>query len=183
MKVTIIPIVIGAFGAVSKGLLKGTGGLEVGGWVKNYPNYGIIENGQNTEKIPGNLRRLVVTQIPPKNHQLKNSQGVNNNNNNHMISECSKLTLNEYKIRHDWVGRVIQGELCKKFKFDHMNKWYMHNLDSVPENETHKHFSDFDIQMDHLILARRPDLMIIKKKKKKREVTELWTLVSQRTTE
>ena len=33
MKVTIIPIVIGAFGTVTKGLLKGLGDLEVGGWV------------------------------------------------------------------------------------------------------------------------------------------------------
>ena len=34
MKVTIIPIVIGAFGAVTKGLLKGLEDLEVGGRVK-----------------------------------------------------------------------------------------------------------------------------------------------------
>ena len=31
MKVTIIPIVIGAFGTVTKGLLKGQEDLEVGG--------------------------------------------------------------------------------------------------------------------------------------------------------
>ena len=37
MKVTIIPIVIGAFGTVTKGLLKGLGDLEVGGWV-DHPN-------------------------------------------------------------------------------------------------------------------------------------------------
>ena len=30
---------------------------------------------------------------------------------------------------------------------------------------THKLLGDFDIQTDHLISARRPDLMIIKKKK------------------
>ena len=34
MKVTIIPIVIGAFGTVSKGLLKGLDDLEVGGRVE-----------------------------------------------------------------------------------------------------------------------------------------------------
>ena len=26
---------------------------------------------------------------------------------NHIISECSKLALKEYKTRHDWVGEVI----------------------------------------------------------------------------
>ena len=37
----------------------------------------------------------------------------------------------------------------------------MHNPESVPENETHKLLWDFDIQADHLISARRPDLIII----------------------
>ena len=34
MKVTIMPIVIGAFGTVTKELLKGLEDLEVGGWVE-----------------------------------------------------------------------------------------------------------------------------------------------------
>ena len=37
----------------------------------DHPNYNIIENGQNTEKSPGDLGRLAVTQTPVKNHQLK----------------------------------------------------------------------------------------------------------------
>ena len=28
--------------------------------------------------------------------------------------------------------------MCKKFKFDHGNKWYMHNPEPVLENDTHK---------------------------------------------
>ena len=56
-------------------------------------------------------------------------------------------------------------EMCKKFKFDHTNKWYMHNPAPVLENDTDKLLWDFDIQTDHLISARRPDLIIIKKKK------------------
>ena len=67
---TIIPIVIGVFGTVTKGLLKGSGGL--GSWWTSgdHPNSYIIENGQNTEKSPGDLRRLAVTQTPVKNNQL-----------------------------------------------------------------------------------------------------------------
>ena len=42
----------------------------------------------------------------------------------------------------------------------------MHNQESVPENETHKRW-DFEIQTDHQISARRPDLIIINKKKKR----------------
>ena len=36
----------------------------------DHPNYSIIENGQNTEKSPGDLRRLAVTQTPVKDHQV-----------------------------------------------------------------------------------------------------------------
>ena len=81
---TIIPIVIGAFGTVTKGLLKGLEGL--GSWRKSgdHPNYSIIDNGQNTETSPGDLRRLAVTQNsserPSVNADVKNSQGINNNN-------------------------------------------------------------------------------------------------------
>ena len=46
---------------------------------------------------------------------------------NRIISECSKLAQKEYKTRHDWMGKVIHRELCRKFEFDHTNKWYMHN--------------------------------------------------------
>ena len=63
----------------------------------------------------------------------------------------------------------------------------MHNQESVLENETYKLLWDFEIQTDHLITARRPELVIIqkkkKKKRKKRELAELWTLLFQLTTE
>ena len=81
---------------------------------------------------------------------------------NHKISECSKLAQKEYKSRYDWVGKVIHWEMCKKFKFDDTNKWYMQNPASVLENETNKLLWDFGIQTDHLISARRPDLIIKK---------------------
>ena len=57
---------------------------------------------------------------------------------NHIISECSKLTQKEYKSRHALVHKVILSEICKKFKFDHTNKWYMYNPAPVLENDTHK---------------------------------------------
>ena len=43
----------------------------------------------------------------------------------------------------------------------------MHNPAPVIENDTHKLLWDFDIHADHLISARRPDLVIINKKKKR----------------
>ena len=70
MKVTIIPIVIGAFGTVTKGLLKGLEDLEVGGRVDTIQTTALLKNGQNTEKSPGDLRRLAVTQSLVKDHQM-----------------------------------------------------------------------------------------------------------------
>ena len=99
---------------------------------------------------------------------------------NHIISEHSKLAHREYKARHDWVGKVIHWEMCKKFKFDYTNKWYMRNPAPVLENDTHKLLGDFDIHTDHQISARRADLIIINKK---REFAKLSTLLSPLTTE
>ena len=91
---------------------------------------------------------------------------------NHIISECSKLAQKEYKTIHDWVCKVIHWEMCKKLKFGPTNKWYMHNPTSVLENDTHKLLWDFDIQTDHLISARRLDLMIINKKKRTSKIVD-----------
>ena len=69
-----------------------------------------------------------------------------------------KLAQKEYQTRHDWVGKVISWEICRKFQFDHTNKWYMHNPTPVLENVSHKLLWDFNIKTDHLIPARRQDL-------------------------
>ena len=39
--------------------------------IGDHPNYNIIDNGQNTDKNPGDLRRLAINQTPVKNQQLK----------------------------------------------------------------------------------------------------------------
>ena len=38
---------------------------------EDHPNYGTIENGQNTEKSHGDFSRLAVTLAPVKEHLLK----------------------------------------------------------------------------------------------------------------
>ena len=64
MKVTVTPIVVGALGTVTKGLVQ----VLKNGTSGDHPTYCIIDIGQNTEKSPGDFRRLVV--IPVKYHQL-----------------------------------------------------------------------------------------------------------------
>ena len=54
MKVTIVPIVIGAFGKLTKGLLKGLKDLEVGGWVETIQMTAL----PRTDRI---LSRVLVT--------------------------------------------------------------------------------------------------------------------------
>ena len=70
------------------------------------------------------------------------------------------VSRKEYTTRHDW-------GMCRKFKFDHMNKWCMHNPASVLENDTHILQWHFDGQTDHLISARLPDPIIINNNKKR----------------
>ena len=58
----------------------------------------------------------------------------------------------------------------------------MDNPEST-ENETHKILYDFEIQTDHPISPRQPDLIIVDKKKKKKEPAKKWTLPSRLITE
>ena len=47
------------------------------------------------------------------------------------------------------MGKVIHLEMWKTFKFNHANKWYMHILTSLIENDSQKLLWDFDIETDH----------------------------------
>ena len=65
--------------------------------------------------------------------------------------------------------KVIHNKLFKKLKFDYTTKSYLYKPEFIPENETHKVVWDLGIQTDHLILARRLEL-VTKKRKKKRKM-------------
>ena len=49
---------------------KGTGRIGNKNTSGDHPNNSTVKIGQNTEKSPGDLRRLAVTQTPVKDHQL-----------------------------------------------------------------------------------------------------------------
>ena len=104
---TAISIVIGALGKCTEKL----GNKRTSG---DYLDYSILMIGKNTEKNPGNLRRLAITQTPVETHQL-----------------------------------TLVWKTLKREKY-----W------------------EFEIQTDHLISARRSDLVIVNKKKKEREPDE-----------
>ena len=48
---------------------KETGRLENKRTSRDHPNYSIIKIDQNSEKSPGNLKRLAITLMPGKNHR------------------------------------------------------------------------------------------------------------------
>ena len=91
---------------------------------------------------------------------------------NHLLSECSKMAQKEYKRRHDWIGRKIHWEVCRKYGLDTKDRWYEHEPQSVFENEEHKTLWDFSIQTDHVIEARRPDMIIVEKKNNKCQIID-----------
>ena len=91
MKVTIIPIVIGTFGTVTKGLLKGLKDLEVVGRVETIQNTTLLR----TARILKESWRLEETCCHSYSRErlstktdVKYSQGVNNDNYNK--TECPK---------------------------------------------------------------------------------------------
>ena len=77
------------------------------------------------------------------------------------------------KATHRELWKKIKFEIWKfelrKIKFDYTNKWCMHNSEFILEIwDTQFLFLNLKIQIDHLILAIRAHLVIIKKKKFKK---------------
>ena len=70
----------------------------------------------------------------------------------HIVNECSKLALREYKRRHGNIARMIHWKLCEKFNFEKSEKWYLHNPQTVTENVNHKLILDMNIQCDNVIV-------------------------------
>ena len=94
MKVTIVPIVIGAFGTTTKGFLNGLEDLEVGARVETIQMTALLR----TARI---LRRLLETwgdsnssEKPSADTDVRYSKGVNNiYNNNNNIKKKKALVM------------------------------------------------------------------------------------------
>ena len=82
MKVTIVPIVIGALGTITKGLLKGLEDLEIGGWVETIQTTALLRTARILRRVLETCCRSNSSVKPSVNTDVKNSKGVNNNNNN-----------------------------------------------------------------------------------------------------
>ena len=92
--------------------------------------------------------------------------GKRNETVSHIVSECSKLAQKEYKRRHDNVARIVHWKLCGLYNFKRSEKWYEHKPEGVLEDEHVKLLWDVMIQCDRHIDARRPDIVVVKKKER-----------------
>ena len=86
---------------------------------------------------------------------------------NHIVCECKKLALREYKQRHDNVAKAVHWKLCEKYHLEKKDKWYEHALDSVSENDEVKALWDVNIQCDHVIEARRQNIVFLNEQERK----------------
>ena len=84
----------------------------------------------------------------------------------HIVSGCSKLAQKEYQRRHKNLRKIVHWKVARKCNFEAGDKWYEHEPESVLENEDYKILWDFSIQTDHVIEARRPDLVVVDKKER-----------------
>ena len=92
--------------------------------------------------------------------------GTGNETISHIVSECGKLAKKEHKRRHDSLGTYVYWQFCEKLGFNRARLWYEHGLESVVDNKNFKFLWDFTIPCDHMIEARRPDIVVVDKLKK-----------------
>ena len=121
---------------------------------------------QEIEILPCYQMVCALTKVPGREWYIKFSEILRYKQITWSLSRRPDLMIIN---KNDRVGKGIHWELCKKMKFDHTTKWYVHKPKSVLENETHTILWDFEIQTDHLILVIRTDQEIMKNKKEPSE--------------
>ena len=60
-------------------------------------------------------------------------------------------------------GKNSPWESCKRSKFDHTKKWYIHETEPIQENEPNKILRDFEIQTEDRTSVRKSDLFLSRK--------------------
>ena len=63
--------------------------------------------------------------------------------------------------------KLVHWKLCEKYHLEKKDKWYEHAPDSVSENDEVK------LLCDHVIEARRPDIVVVNKQEKKCPIIDI----------
>ena len=99
MKVTIVPIVIGAFGTITKGLLKGLEDLEVGGRLETIQMIVLLRTARILRRVLETWGNLLSLNLQWKTISLRwckillwvnNTTTNNNNKNNNKTGEWNR---------------------------------------------------------------------------------------------
>ena len=85
----------------------------------------------------------------------------------HIVSECKTLAQKEHKRRHDIVTSIIHWKLCELHQLEGKVKWYSHVPEGVVENDEVKLLWDMTIQLDNVIKAKRPEIIVVNKTENK----------------
>ena len=93
MQVTIIPIVIGAFETVTKGLLKRLENLEDSRWVETIQTTTLLRTARILRWVLGTYCHSNSSERPSAKTDVKNSQRVNNNQNITIILKTKMMKL------------------------------------------------------------------------------------------
>ena len=95
------------------------------------------------------------------------------------VSSCSVLAGNQYRKRHEKLGKNVHWLLCTKFEIECEDKWLSHQPEPVLENDKCKILWDFAIQTDKEIGHRRIDIAVIDKGKRECKIINIAVLGDQ----
>ena len=87
----------------------------------------------------------------------------------HVLSEYTKLAQTQYKSRHNRVADVVHWNLYHKYGLQCTSRWYKHygREHPVMGNDEVKILWDFNVETEHAIVHRQPDIVVLEKKEKK----------------
>ena len=91
----------------------------------------------------------------------------------HILTACKALAATQYLRRHNEVARAVHWDICKAYGVNVATSYWKHEPPDVVETQNAKILWDFDIQTDRYIQARRPDIVIRDKSKKKITIIDI----------
>ena len=144
MKVTIVPIVIGALGTVTIGLLKGLEDLEVSGRVETIQTTAFLRTARILRRVLetwGDFLSLKLQWKPLANTDVKNSRGVNNNNGSPYLDQTTRPYNNQQKKKmrtRRIVDFIVLADHWVKLKESKKKDKYLDLAQELKKNVEHE---------------------------------------------
>ena len=91
----------------------------------------------------------------------------------HLLSGCSSIAATMYKQRHDSVAKIIHWALSRQFDLAVPTHYWNHVQQSVSENSRVKLLWDFNVYTDHVLSARRPDVVVMNKEEASVQIIDI----------